>query len=208
MATPKALVSCVSKALGVSASTVANIDRKLMEAGLRTKKGHGRGSAIMTYVDASMDIVAVAATAEEITRAPECTANARALPFVKDYKSELARLCAVIGGSPREYTTFGAVMDGIMRNAVKTQSETPCISFELTIARGEPLLAMVSLADDRAGEPDVVEIEFFHPGTLATLLNTGLTMTRFVNREASQTVANCIGQPANLALATNGVTDA
>ena len=180
-----------------AASTVANIDRKLMEAGLRTKKGHGRGSAIMTYIDASMDIVAVAATADEITRAPECTAKARALPFVKDYKSELAGLCAVIGGSSREYKTFGAVMDGIMRHAVKTQGAELCISFELTIARGDPQLAVISLAKglDKAGEPDVVEVEFFHPGALATLLNTGMTIRRFVNGEALQTVADCIGPP-------------
>jgi hypothetical protein len=190
----------------VPASTVANIDRKLMEAGLRTKKGHGRGSAIMTYVDASMDLVAVAATADEITRAPECTAKARALPFVKDYKSELAGLCAVIGGSPREYKTFGAVMDGIMRHAVKTKGAELCISFELTIARGDPLLAVVSLAKGlgKASKPDVVEIEFFHPGALVTLLNTGMTIRRFVNGEALQTVADSIGQPANWYPTTGG----
>jgi len=199
MATPRDLVKCVSEALGVPASTVANIDRKLMEAGLRTKKGHGRGSAIMTYVDASMDIVAVAATADEITRAPECTAMARALPFVKDYKSELAQLCAVIGGSQREYKTFGAVMDGIMRHAVKAKDAEPCISFELTIAGGDPHLAVIFLARglDKVGEPDVVEIEFFHPGALVRVSNTGMTIRRFVNPEALQAVADCVGEPAD-----------
>jgi|SRR4051812_31952515 hypothetical protein len=190
-ATPRDLVKCISKALGVPISTVTNIDRKLMEAGLRTKKAHGRGSAIMTYLDASMDTVAVAATADEITRAPECTAKARALPFVKDYKSELAELCAIIGGNSREYKTFGAAMDGIMRHFARTRDEARAISFDIVIAAGEPLLAAIFVGK---GDGDALTVEFFHPGALAKLVETGMTVRRVVTDEALQTIATCVSE--------------
>ena len=51
--TPADLAGVVAEALGLPLTTVKNYDRKLMEAGLRTKKGHGRGSALMGPKDAA-----------------------------------------------------------------------------------------------------------------------------------------------------------
>jgi hypothetical protein len=173
------------------------MDRKLMEAGLRTKKGHGRGSAIMTYVDASMDILAVAATTDEISRAPECVAELRALPFNTDDQPELLQLCAIIGGSPREYKTFGATVDGIMRHAVKTKDGVEEISFEIAIAAGKPLAATVFFEPRARRKTDNVSIEFFGPGALVSLVNSGMSTSRRVSGEALQQVANCIGEPTD-----------
>jgi len=78
--TPQDLVSTVATLLDMPVNTVKNYDRKLMEAGLRTKKGHGRGSAIMSPRDAAMLLVAIASN-DEITRAAEGTSKTRELPL-------------------------------------------------------------------------------------------------------------------------------
>ena len=69
--TPADLVAIVAADLGLPVTTVRNYDRKLMEAGLRTKKGHGRGSALMGPKDAAVLLAAIASS-DEIAQAPEC----------------------------------------------------------------------------------------------------------------------------------------
>src|SRR5258708_29518275 len=92
-------------------NTVKNYDRQLMEAGLRSKKGHGRGSAIMTPRDAGMLLVAIASS-EEIGRSVECVSKARKLPL--DSRADPSILCKLIGGARGDYATFGASIDAIM----------------------------------------------------------------------------------------------
>src|SRR5262249_18355303 len=69
--TPAELVAIGAPHLGLPVMTVKNYDRRLMEAGLRTKKGHGRGSALMGPKDAAVLLAAIASS-DEISQAPEC----------------------------------------------------------------------------------------------------------------------------------------
>jgi hypothetical protein len=198
VATPRDLVKCISEALGVPISVVANMDRKLMEAGLRTKKGHGRGSAIMTYADASMDILAVAATVGEISRAPEYVAMVRALPLHKDSHPDMLKLCAIIGGSPREYKNFGAAVDGIMRHAVRAKHGAEDLDLEISIASEKPLMAsIVNRYPEKDDDPkqvlDHLFVIAFGPPEIR--LKVGMFTRRQLRGEALQHVANSIGNP-------------
>src|SRR4051794_23436602 len=97
--TPQDLVAATAELLNLPVNTVKNYDRQLMEAGLRTKKGHGRGSAIMTFRDAAMLLVAIAAS-DEIGRTAEFTSMARKLPIVRDDEEGTEIFCNIVGGKP------------------------------------------------------------------------------------------------------------
>src|SRR5262245_51999266 len=59
MATPGELVAAVSKLLGVPQPTVAQHDRNLVVAGLRSKSGRGRSAPKVTPRDAAHLLAAV-----------------------------------------------------------------------------------------------------------------------------------------------------
>ena len=62
MATPGELVKAVASVLGVPGATVAQYDRHLAEAGMRSKSGRGKSAARVTPRDASNLLIAIAAS--------------------------------------------------------------------------------------------------------------------------------------------------
>jgi len=62
MATPGKLIAVIANALEIPERTVIVHDRKLSEAGLRSKKGRGPSAAQVTYQDAAYLIIAVVAS--------------------------------------------------------------------------------------------------------------------------------------------------
>ena len=138
--TPQDLVSTVASLLNMPVNTVKNYDRQLMEAGLRTKKGHGRGSAIMTPRDAGMLLMAIASS-EEISRAVECVSKVRELPSTV---GDPSILCKVIGGSRGDYATFGVTVDAIMKHLAENDRDETA-AFEVLIYSGEPFFATVAI---------------------------------------------------------------
>jgi hypothetical protein len=67
MATPVQLLTAIASATGVPLPTVVDIDRKLVEGGLRTKGGRGRSAAHMTALDAARLLTAILASPQANT---------------------------------------------------------------------------------------------------------------------------------------------
>src|SRR6476660_797028 len=98
--TPQDLVSTVATLLDMPVNTVKNYDRQLMEAGLRTKKGHGRGSAIMTMRDDAMLVMAIM-SAEEVNHAAVHAAHHNYFPHQElEGTNNLAPLIKKTGRKP------------------------------------------------------------------------------------------------------------
>lgn len=166
--TPQDLVSTVATLLDMPVNTVKNYDRKLMEAGLRTKKGHGRGSAIMSPRDAAMLLVAIASN-DEITRAAEGTSKTRELPLTA--RADPSILCRLIGGTRRDYATFGIAVDAVMKHlADKDRDEVATIQVHLQ--SGRPYRA--SLWIHHKGQNYEVKFESPREETNALLVSSGL----------------------------------
>jgi hypothetical protein len=147
--TPADLVAIVAADLGLPVTTVKNYDRKLMEAGLRTKKGHGRGSALMGPKDAAVLLAAIASS-DEIAQAPECVRRLYGLtcfgpagrPVSKDSEAVYADLPFLRGIS-----TFGKALVAVMqysgsapltRQASGMDEPDYSFGFEVHIAGGLP----------------------------------------------------------------------
>ena len=62
MAGPRELVETMADALGIPATTLVVYDRSLLEAGLRSKHGRGRGAPVVTARDAAHLLTAVLAS--------------------------------------------------------------------------------------------------------------------------------------------------
>ena len=62
MAGPRELVELIAEAVGIPATTLTVYDRTLLEAGLRSKRGRGRGAAEVTPRDAAHLLTAILAS--------------------------------------------------------------------------------------------------------------------------------------------------
>ena len=97
-------------------STVRNVDRQLMEAGLRTKKGRGRGSALMSPSDAATLLIALAAS-DQLSSVQACVSQTRSLPIFRSpdrglrtvtHENDFNALVALIGSKQDNFVTFGS----------------------------------------------------------------------------------------------------
>jgi len=129
--TPAKLVDAVADVLGLPPSLVRNYDRRLMEAGLRTKKGHGRGSALMGPKDAAALLAAIGGS-DEVLRAPECVRSLYSLPYYPHRVNEeaqteadaeyvhLSLLCDITGADEKAVATFGKALVAVMQYVVSS----------------------------------------------------------------------------------------
>jgi hypothetical protein len=186
--TPHDLVSKVADLLRMPVSRVKNFDRKLMEAGLRTKKGHGRGSAIMDAKDAAMLLVAIASS-DEVGFAAHSTPMTRRFPLALDgyqpggsSSDACASLCDRIGGKPSDYSNFGDAIDTIMKHLVD-QDRSYQFAFRVGTAGQIPLTAEIVLFD---GE-EVKRIRFMH---MLGKVMSGLQVERTVPPSALAEIAS------------------
>jgi hypothetical protein len=149
--TPPALVDMTANILKLPVSTVRNFDRKLMEAGLRTKKGHGRGSAIMTPSDAGTLLLALAAS-DEVSRVVECVVSARELPILcrsevekERYATEqqIIEIAHIIGCEPTVFSRFGSAIDSIMSYLARNLVHEHLFTFHVDSVGGSPLAAQL-----------------------------------------------------------------
>ena len=158
--TPADLVAIVAADLGLPVTTVRNYDRKLMEAGLRTKKGHGRGSALMGPKDAAVLLAAIASS-DEIAQAPECVRRLYSLPcqaflssrfpdITERATAELSFLRGIIGTDEKALSTFGKALVAVVqysgsapltRRASGPVEPEYTFGFEVHIAGGLPHFA-------------------------------------------------------------------
>ena len=156
--TPHLLVSTVASLLHMPVSRVKNFDRKLMEAGLRTKKGHGRGSAVMNYADAAMLLVAIAST-DEISLAAKCASETFGLSLAEFRfqptrdQSAMSSLCDRLRGEPRDYARFGNALNAAMRHLVERDYGFDCgFEFEVLTVAGFPMVAKLQLVGKEKAE--------------------------------------------------------
>jgi hypothetical protein len=188
--TPHDLVSKVASLLRMPVSRVKNFDRKLMEAGFRTKKGHGRGSAIMTSTDAAMLLVAIASS-DEVGFAAQSTSLTLNFPLARDEhqpdgpsSAVLASLCDRIGGRPGDYPKFGDAIDAIMNHLVERDRNYQ-FSFRVGAAGQIPLTAEIALFDEK----EVQRIRFMH---FAGTAMSGLNVERTIPPSALSGIASLI----------------
>jgi hypothetical protein len=186
--TPQDLVSKVAMLLNMPVNTVKNYDRKLMEAGLRTKKGHGRGSAIMNSDDAAMLLVAIASS-DEISLAAQCAPTARKIPFASKSdqrmrnnnevdrlnRAAMSNLCHITGSRLRDCVTFGGAIDVIMKHLVDQERDT-LFSFQVESISGAPLAATIQILGEKKNET----IDFYRWGTAKQFISSGLHVRRAV----------------------------
>lgn len=83
MATPRELVTTVAAALGAPEPTVIQLDRRLADAGLRSKLGRGPSAAKVTPRDAANLIIA-AAISPPLADAVEVVRTYASLPLAED----------------------------------------------------------------------------------------------------------------------------
>lgn len=201
--TPQELVSSVASMLRLPVSKVRNFDRQLMEAGLRSKKGHGRGSAIMNHADAAMLLAAIASS-DEISLAAECVSEARKLPFANishkdedagDLGKQILRNSILMEiGSPRDFGTFGRAIDAVMKYLV-AQQRGDFFSMEIVTVSGEPLAAYIVISSPGqiiSSGKGVDRIEFYRRGTEKTFISGGLRVSRTVQGPTISAIADII----------------
>jgi hypothetical protein len=178
--TPQDLVSTVSVLTEVPLSRVRNFDRKLMEAGLRTKKGHGRGSAIMTPADAAILLIAIA-TSDEISSAPKCALQASKLPAADGVET----FCKITGGQPREFRFFGDTMKAVLQHLPDRQEHT--FILDIMSIGGSPVMASIGIV----GAKGVERIAFCHENVGPKLLR-GMHVSRSISNAALEYLADCL----------------
>jgi hypothetical protein len=190
--TPHDLVSKVAELLHMPVSRVKNFDRKLMEAGLRSKKGHGRGSAIMNSADAAMLLVAIASS-DEVSFAAQSAQFTRKIPLASDEHQPtggLAIICDRIGGRPSDYANFGDAIDAIMNHLVDRDRDYK-FSFRVGAAGQLPRTGEIVLFD----RDEVQRIRFTRSVFLPSM--GGLSVERTVLPSALSGIASHIaGRPA------------
>ena len=201
--TPAELTATVAVALGMPTNSVKNYDRQLMEAGLRTKKGHGRGTALMGAEDAAVLLAAIAAS-DEIGRAADCVNALYAFPFdeklgdhTRSEYADISLLSEIIGCAKKEVDTFGKALVAIMHHLVGTADPNHYFGFEVSIAGGEPYAVGVLIL-----KPGMTRrIEFSSAGDTAESIAGGLRVTREIIGAATAWVADIVAgrkrSPAN-----------
>lgn len=157
--TPADLAEVVAEALGLPLTTVKNYDRKLMEAGLRAKKGHGRGSALMGPKDAAILLAAIASS-EEIARSPECVRSLYGLPYnpflsgsrtnVDFFQPDVpggavpagpSFLSELIGVDENAVNTFGVAFVALIEHLASAHDHKYSLGFEVLIGHNLPFAA-------------------------------------------------------------------
>lgn len=106
MASPGQLIKCVSALLGVKEATVAQVDRQLVESGLRRKGGRGSGAVRVNAADATNLLIATAAA-----------------PLFDAAVSRAAKTVASIGGLPEERIEIELVDEAADAKAAKTKRD-------------------------------------------------------------------------------------
>jgi hypothetical protein len=194
--TPADLVATVGVALGMPINSVKNYDRRLMEAGLRSKKGHGRGSAVMGPEDAAI-LLASIGSSDEIERAADCVQRLYALPYagadttraqMELGRVELSYLCKIIGADEHEVGTFGGALASTIRYLVSKPDPNNYFGFEVSIAGGKPYA--VGLLILKPGTTR--RIEFSHTGATAESIAGGLRVRREIIGAATALVADIV----------------
>jgi hypothetical protein len=198
--TPKALVEITAGLLKLPLSTVRNFDRQLMEAGLRSKKGHGRGSAIMTAADSATLLIALAAS-DQISRVPDCLIETRNLPIFcrpegafRSYSREedIGAVSSIVGCDPTILKTFGSAIDAVMNYLVRNPGQEYLFTFNVDTVGGSPLT--VELYVTRDIEDDVVRrIIFRKPKAANQYSSDCLRVVRFIPGTVLSLIAAEIG---------------
>jgi hypothetical protein len=202
--TPQALVEIVARDLRLPISTVRNSDRRLMEAGLRTKKGHGRGSAIMTPEDAATLLIALAAS-DELSRIGDCAIRARELPIWSasglgsvstDLKESFStdegviQFARLMGCKSAALATFGSTINALMRYLAHNPVQEHLFKFSVDSERGSPLTAELSVTHATA---DVFWHFEFCRETVDRYITDALRVTRSVPGKVLSHIASEIG---------------
>jgi hypothetical protein len=199
--TPGDLTHTVAKLLALPLNTVKNYDRKLMEAGMRSKKGHGRGSATMTPADAVSLLIGAACVGCEINKIASAVKSARNLPWSADQlvpkasapmTSALQSLCKFLKREPSEFRAFGPAMDAIMAHLVEMGDEDTGFSFEITTAAGTPVAATIMVSGEPFARKQVQELHFWHGRGFKKILSPALLVKSEVNWEVTEAVANLL----------------
>jgi hypothetical protein len=195
--TPRDLVDLVASTLQLPVSMVRNFDRKLMEAGLRSKHGRGRASAIMTPADAALILVALT-SCDELSRAAKSVIEVSALPYWADAdpveQKKDARKFAEIVGKQNTLRTFGAAICALMEFLATNPRGEPQFEFEVDSAGGRPLQARISVW--RGDE--YFSVRFRQPGLVPTYWDqpSALRVERRITPEALFAIAAKIGSAA------------
>jgi len=181
--TPQALVETVAMILGLAENRVKNYDRKLMEAGLRTKKGHGRGSAIMTMNDATILLLAIAST-DEINEAPTFAAYLRDFHLHEKF-NDLTPLLNLIQGKARDFNRLGSAICAIMNYLANSDPDDDALIYlDVTLAAMVPVWASITLIQkDRRHEIAYIK------NVRTSVMGAGLQVKRSLYGFALQAVA-------------------
>ncbi len=203
--TPADLVATVACALRMPVNAVKYYDRRLMEAGLRAKKGHGRGSAMMGPDDAAILIAAIAAS-DEISRAAECVRTLYALPYrlTPEFQlyggtaefPELLHHRKIIGADQTQVDTFGNAFVSVMRYFAANEDITNFPALRVSIAQGQPHEAQLTIVSTTE------KVSAFHFGCAIDWANPGkpegLRVTREIGLFTLNPVADVIAGRARL----------
>ena len=194
--TGPALVQLTAKSLRLPVSTVRNFDRKLMEAGLRSKRGHGRGGALMTPRDAAMLLLGLAAS-DEVNQVVDCVLVACDLPilrkaevgherFTKDQEiDEIARL---LNCDRAAIETLGSALANAMACLARGPSSLQ-VTLEVDSVGGRPLGAELFFTDDATDR--LTLLKFRATGTVNQYLQSALRVVRFIPGSA---ISHIVGQ--------------
>lgn len=197
--TPQALVEIVAGCLQLPVSTVRNFDRRLMESGLRTKKGHGRGSAIMTASDAANLLISLAATGE-LRQVATCVKRTRELPICGTPEGaegsysedeELIQLASVIGCTLDALASFGTALDAVMNFLVQNPGQKGLFTFSVDSVGGSSLTAAIIITHQTSD--GLKMIEFRGGGTVDRYIANALRVKRYVSGTVLSHIASEIG---------------
>jgi hypothetical protein len=189
--TPQGLVEVVAQQLAMTESRVKNYDRKLMEAGLRTKKGHGRGSAIMTMKDAALLLIAIAST-EDVNDA--ATTAAHLWDFPLHESADPSPLQSFIEADAREIRKLGPAVCAVMSylaaaplpSVTNKLDEDAILGFEVIARSGIPTWARIKIILKKR------LFEFDYRKKAHASLVGGLEIRRLVISPALQFVAKSV----------------
>jgi hypothetical protein len=194
--TPADLVAIVAEALSLPLTTVKNYDRKLMEAGLRTKKGHGRGSALMGPKDVAVLLAAIASS-DEIARVSESVRWLYEMPYTpppdkSDYggfpvqvlpggavRTKLSFLSDLIGVDEKAIDTFGTALVAMMEHLVSTPSRKYYFALEVLIGQGMGLPYSAGLIVQWPKKPSN-RVNFFQSVAFRKSIRADLMITRAI----------------------------
>jgi hypothetical protein len=120
--TPGKLVGAVADAFDVSESEVTQYDRRLLEAGLRTKGGRGPSAPDVTPDDAARLIIAVLLRMP-LAQTADTVKGWWHLPMVRDVQDETA-VPSGIRKAADDWTEFGPALTAIIADCVSGEMES------------------------------------------------------------------------------------